>query len=90
MTAAKASQPKGTAEITYDPAKISPEAIAKAITEKTSFKAEVNQNKERCAISASVSAPEPAVDTPGVRIRFWRRLSLRNLGTATLIRTRPQ
>ena len=36
----KASQPKGTAEITYDPAKTSPDAIAKAITKKTPFKAE--------------------------------------------------
>ena len=34
------SQPKGQAEITYDPSKTSPEAIAKRITDKTSFKAE--------------------------------------------------
>ena len=38
---AKVSQPKGTAEITYDPAKTTPEAIAKIINEKTNFKAEV-------------------------------------------------
>ena len=37
---AKVSQPKGTAEITYDPAKTTPEAIAKIINEKTNFKAE--------------------------------------------------
>lgn len=42
VTAAKASQPKGTAEIAYDPAKTSPEAIAKAINEKTPFKADVS------------------------------------------------
>lgn len=36
----KASQPKGIAEITYDPAKTTPDAIAKAITKNTSFKAE--------------------------------------------------
>lgn len=32
---------KKTADITYDPAKTNPEAIAKTITEKTSFKASV-------------------------------------------------
>lgn len=40
VKAAKASQPKGEAEITYDPAKTSPEAIAKRITDKTRFKTE--------------------------------------------------
>lgn len=45
VNSAKVSQPKGTAEITYNPAKISPEAIAKAITEKTPFKAEVPQKR---------------------------------------------
>jgi len=35
-----ANQPKGVAEITYDPGKTSPEAIAKAITERTPFRAE--------------------------------------------------
>jgi len=43
VTAARASQPKGVAEITYDPTKTSPAAIAKAITQKTPFKAEVDQ-----------------------------------------------
>lgn len=38
---AKASHEKGTAEITYDPAKTTPEAIAKAITENSGFKAHV-------------------------------------------------
>ena len=38
---ATVSQPKGEAEIVYDPAKTSPEAIAKRINEKTGFKAEV-------------------------------------------------
>jgi copper chaperone CopZ len=37
----KVSQPKGTAEITYDSAKTTPEAIAKIINDKTNFKAEV-------------------------------------------------
>jgi copper chaperone CopZ len=40
VKAAKVSQPKGEAEITYDPAKTSPEAIAKRISDKTPFKAE--------------------------------------------------
>ena len=38
---AKVSQPKGEAEITYDPAKTSPESIAKKISDKTGFKAQV-------------------------------------------------
>ncbi|MBA3270374.1 MAG: heavy-metal-associated domain-containing protein [Acidobacteria bacterium] len=38
---AKASYAKGTAEITYDSAKTSPEAIAKAIAQKTGYKTEV-------------------------------------------------
>ena len=38
---AKVSQPKGTAEITYDPAKTTPAAIAKIINDNTIFKAEV-------------------------------------------------
>src|SRR5438067_12001596 len=41
VKSAKVSQPKGTAEITYDPAKTSPYAIAKATTEKTPFKSEL-------------------------------------------------
>lgn len=40
VSAATASQPKGTAEITYDPAKTTPAAIARIINEKTPFKAE--------------------------------------------------
>jgi len=45
VTAAKANQPSGSAEITFDPAKTSAEAIAKAITAKTPFKAEVGKGK---------------------------------------------
>jgi copper chaperone len=41
VLAAVVSQPKGTAEITFDPAKTSPHALAKAINEKTPFKAEL-------------------------------------------------
>jgi len=37
----KASYEKGAAEVTYDPAKTNPEAIAKVITERSGFKAEV-------------------------------------------------
>jgi copper chaperone CopZ len=38
---AKVNQPKGEAEITYDPTKTSPEAIAKTINQKTGFKAKL-------------------------------------------------
>ena len=40
LTAAQASSDKGIAEVTYDPAKTTPAAIAKVITEKSGFKAE--------------------------------------------------
>ena len=43
VSAAKAHQPSGSAEITFDPAKTSAEAIARAITAKTPFKAEVDK-----------------------------------------------
>ena len=46
VKAAKVSQPKGTAEVTFDGSKTSPEGIAKAITEKTGFKAEVSGAKK--------------------------------------------
>jgi mercuric ion binding protein len=42
---AKVSYAKGTAEVTYDPAKTSPEAIARAITDKSGFKAEAPKQK---------------------------------------------
>lgn len=35
----RASYKKGTAEVTYDASKTTPEAIAKVISEKTGFKA---------------------------------------------------
>ncbi|HXH24817.1 MAG TPA: hypothetical protein VNI78_06180 [Vicinamibacterales bacterium] len=35
------SQPKGLAEVTFDASKTNREAIAKSITDKTGFKAEV-------------------------------------------------
>lgn len=35
----RADYKTGTAEVTYDPSKTSPEAIAKVISEKTGFKA---------------------------------------------------
>lgn len=38
---AKTSYAKGTADITYDPAKTAPNAIAKAIAQKTGYKTEV-------------------------------------------------
>lgn len=39
VTDCKASYQKGTAEVTYDPSKTTPEAIAKVISERTPFKA---------------------------------------------------
>ena len=45
VTSAKAHQPSGSAEIRFDPSKTSAEAIAKAITSKTPFKAEVTSAK---------------------------------------------
>ncbi|HVL67641.1 MAG TPA: heavy metal-associated domain-containing protein [Vicinamibacterales bacterium] len=47
VTRARVDQPKGTAEITYDPDKTSPEAVARTITEKTPFKATVLPDKPR-------------------------------------------
>lgn len=41
VTAVRASADTGIAEVTYDPAKTTPAAIAKVITEKSGFKAEV-------------------------------------------------
>jgi copper chaperone CopZ len=41
VTDATVSYEKGVAVITYDPAKTNPAAIAKAITDKSGFKAEV-------------------------------------------------
>jgi copper chaperone CopZ len=38
---ATVDQPKGTAQVTYDPAKTTPARIAKVIQDKTSFKTEV-------------------------------------------------
>jgi copper chaperone CopZ len=46
VKSAKVSQPKGTAEITFDAAKTNPEAIAKWITGKAGFKAEVSRTKK--------------------------------------------
>lgn len=40
---AKASYAEGTAEVTYDPAKTTPEAIAKGIAQKTGYKTEVTK-----------------------------------------------
>ena len=41
-----ASYDKATADVTYDPSKTTPEAIAKVITSKTGFKAEVPRAKK--------------------------------------------
>jgi copper chaperone CopZ len=46
VKAAKVSQPKGTADITFDASKTNPEAIATAITKKTGFKAKVAETKK--------------------------------------------
>lgn len=40
VKAVKAHSDKGIAEVTYDPAKTTPAAIAKVISEKSGFKAE--------------------------------------------------
>jgi copper chaperone CopZ len=42
VKAAKASYAKGTAEVSYDPARTAPDAIAKTIAQKTGYKTEVN------------------------------------------------
>lgn len=42
---ATVSQPKGVAEIKYDPAKTTPDAIAKIITDQTGFTTEVPKKK---------------------------------------------
>lgn len=44
---AKASRPKDVAEITYDPTKTSPDAIAKALMRTTPFQAEVSQSESK-------------------------------------------
>lgn len=41
VVATTADQPKGTAEITYDAAKTSPEEIAKQLTKRSGFKTEL-------------------------------------------------
>ncbi len=41
VKATKASYAKGTAEVSYDPGKTAPDAIAKAITRKTGYKTEL-------------------------------------------------
>jgi copper chaperone CopZ len=46
VKAAKVSRLKGTGEVTFDASKTSPEVIAKAITKKTGFKAEVSGTKK--------------------------------------------
>lgn len=43
VTEVKVSYAKGHAEVTYEPAKTTPEAIAKAITDKSGFKAETTE-----------------------------------------------
>lgn len=40
VKAAKVDQPKGEAQVSYDPGKTSPEAIAKHLKDKTGFKVE--------------------------------------------------
>ena len=44
---AKANQPQGTAEITYDSTKLTLEAIAKAISAKTGFAVEVPKSTRK-------------------------------------------
>ena len=47
VSAAAVSQPKGTAEITFDPAKTNAQALVKAINEKTAFKAELMSSHQK-------------------------------------------
>ena len=47
VTSVKASQPEGTASVTYDPLKTTLEAVAKAINEQTPFKAEPRGKNDR-------------------------------------------
>jgi len=44
VTAVKANADKGTVDVTYDPARATPETIASVITEKSGFKAEAPPN----------------------------------------------
>ena len=44
---ANVSYDKGLAEVTYDPTKTNPKAIAQAITERSGFKAEVQEPKRK-------------------------------------------
>ena len=46
VTETKVSYKEGRAEVTYDPTKTTPEAIARAITDNSGFKAEVQKQKE--------------------------------------------
>ena len=45
VTAVTASYKTGTADVTYNPAKTSPDAIAKVVSERSGFKAEVVKKK---------------------------------------------
>jgi copper chaperone CopZ len=47
VTSAKVDQPKGTAEITFDPTKTTPEAVAAAISKHTPFKAEAPKTDQK-------------------------------------------
>ncbi len=44
---ARVSYEKSTAQVTYDPTKTTPEAIARAITEKSGFKAQAPKKENR-------------------------------------------
>lgn len=46
VVATTADQPKGTAEITYDAAKTSPEEIAKQLTKQSGFKTELPKSRK--------------------------------------------
>lgn len=46
VVAATADQPNGTAEITYDAARTSPEEIARLLTKKSGFKAELQKRRK--------------------------------------------
>jgi len=68
---AKASYANGTAEVTYDPAKTAPDAIAKAITQKTGVAGRERQYRSERLLVATGRRPNTdhiAIDRSGVQM----------------------
>lgn len=67
---AKVSYEKGTAEVVYDPAKTTPEAIARAITERSGFKAHAPKKESKGEVSwRGLTVPPWATRASGFRVR---------------------